>query len=454
MNNILEIIKKTVEGSDSRTSSARKNIILSFFLKGISILISFLLVPLTINYLNATEYGIWLTLSSILTWINLFDIGLGNGLRNKLVGALSQNDKKLAKTYVSTTFALLIIIMLVFFVIFLFANFFFQWDKILNTEPLQREILGRLVVIVFAFFCLQFVFKTVGTITIADQKPAINDLFNVVSSFLSLIIIYVLTKTTHGSLSYVAITFSAAPVVVFFLAYFILFWGKYRFLRPSVSSIQFKYTKELVGLGVQFFIIQLAVNIVIYSSTNIILTQLFGSESVTIYNIAFKYFSALSMAYMIIIAPFWSASTDAYVKNDLKWIQSSIKNLLIIFGGTILITLFMIFFADVFYKFWVGGNNINVPFSVSVLVAVYALLFNWSNTFISFINGIGKLRLQLYVTVIVAALYIPLTIYLGKLWGINGVVLASALSLIPTTVLMPIQCIKLYSNKAKGIWNK
>lgn len=453
MNNIFNITK-TVEGSNSRTSSARKNIILSFFLKGISIAISFLLVPLTINYLDVSEYGIWLTLSSILTWINLFDIGLGNGLRNKLVGALSHNDKKLAKTYVSTTFALLIIIMLVFFVIFFVANFFLQWDKILNTELLQREILGRLVVIVFAFFCLQFVFKTVGTITIADQKPAINDLFNVSSSFLSLLIIYILTKITHGSLSYVAITFSATPVVVFFAAYFILFWGKYSFLRPSFSSIQFKYTKELVGLGVQFFIIQLAVNVVVYSSTNIILTQLFGSESVTIYNIAFKYFNALSMVYMIIITPFWSASTDAYVKNDLKWIQSSIKSLLVIFGGTFLVTLIMIYFANTFYKFWIGSTDIHIPIPVSVLVAVYTLLFNWSNTFISFINGIGKIRLQLYVTVIVAILYIPLTVYLGKLWGINGVVLASAISLIPTTVLMPIQCKKLYSNKAKGIWNQ
>ena len=453
MNNIFETIKRTIKGSDSRTSSARKNIILSFFLKGISIAISFILVPLTINYLNASEYGIWLTLSSILTWINLFDIGLGNGLRNKLVGALSINDRKLAKTYVSTTFALLILIMFVFFGSFVIANFFLHWDKILNTDPLQREILGKLVVIVFAFFCLQFVFKTVGTITIADQKPAINDLFNVVSSFLSLIIIYILTKTTHGSLSYVAITFSAAPVVVFFAAYFILFWGKYKFLRPSFSSIQFKYTKELVGLGIQFFIIQLAVNIVIYSSTNIILTQLFGSKSVTIYNIAFKYFNGLSMAYMIVISPFWSASTDAYAKNDLKWIQSSIKNLLIIFGCTVLVTLLMLYFANVFYKFWVGGNII-VPLSVSVLVAVYTLLYNLSNTFISFINGIGKIRLQLYVTIIVATLYIPLTVYFGKIWGINGVVLASAISLIPTTVLMPIQCIKLYSNKAKGIWNK
>ncbi len=57
-----------------RTFNVGKNILFSFILKGISIIISFLLVPLTIDYLNPSEYGIWLTLSSILGWINLFDI--------------------------------------------------------------------------------------------------------------------------------------------------------------------------------------------------------------------------------------------------------------------------------------------------------------------------------------------------------------------------------------------
>lgn len=451
--NILKIAS-IIKDTDSRTSLARKNVFLSFFLKGISIAISFLLVPLTINYLNASEYGIWLTLSSILTWINLFDIGLGNGMRNKLTIALSVNDNKAAKTYVSTTFALLVIIIFIFFIIFFITNFFLKWDEILKAEPSQRDILGKLALIVFAFFCLQFVFKTVGTVLIANQKPALNDLLYVISNLLSLLIIFILTRTTSGNLNYVAITFSAAPVIVFFIAYFVLFLGKYNFLRPAISSIQFKDAKELMGLGIQFFIIQIAVNVVIYSSTNIILTQLIGSESVTVYNVAFKYFSALSMAYMIIIGPFWSASTDAYAKNDIQWIQSSIKKLLIIFSVSILVILIMLIFANLFYKLWIGSTKIFIPFSVSILVAFYTLLFNWSNTFISFINGIGKIRLQLYVTIIIAIIYIPFAVYFGKLWNINGVLLASAISLIPTSVLMPIQCVKLYSNRAKGIWDK
>ena len=71
-----------------RTRLVQKNIILSFLIKGLSIAIGLVFVPLTINYIDAERYGIWLTLSSIIIWFNFFDLGLGNGLRNKLVEAI------------------------------------------------------------------------------------------------------------------------------------------------------------------------------------------------------------------------------------------------------------------------------------------------------------------------------------------------------------------------------
>ena len=64
---------------DKRNELIKKNIFYSFFVKGFGILTSLLLVPVTIGFLNTSEYGIWLTLNSILLWINTFDIGLGNG---------------------------------------------------------------------------------------------------------------------------------------------------------------------------------------------------------------------------------------------------------------------------------------------------------------------------------------------------------------------------------------
>lgn len=84
--------KKIFKG-DKRSALLKKNIAGSFFIKGWNCIVQLLLVPLTLNCLNQYEYGIWLTINSILIWIDQFDIGLGNGLRNKLAESIAQNDK-------------------------------------------------------------------------------------------------------------------------------------------------------------------------------------------------------------------------------------------------------------------------------------------------------------------------------------------------------------------------
>lgn len=118
---IIQKIKQFFVGSE-RTIKAKKNIIASLLVKMLSIIISLLLVPVTLNYLNSYEYGVWLTLSSILVWINYFDIGLGNGLRNRLTEALAIGDYEKGRIYISTTFAILLILMLTIYLLYAFCN--------------------------------------------------------------------------------------------------------------------------------------------------------------------------------------------------------------------------------------------------------------------------------------------------------------------------------------------
>lgn len=96
---------------DERTVLANKNILATGGFKILDTLVYLLLVPVTLGYLNVYEYGIWLTINSVLGWINSFDIGLGNGLRNQLAEALAKNDFKKGQALISTTLVILVAIM-------------------------------------------------------------------------------------------------------------------------------------------------------------------------------------------------------------------------------------------------------------------------------------------------------------------------------------------------------
>jgi O-antigen/teichoic acid export membrane protein len=67
-------------------------------------------VPLTVQYLGAEQYGIWITISSFLAWLYVSDMGFGSALTNALATASGLEDVNLAKSLVATAFWTLILI--------------------------------------------------------------------------------------------------------------------------------------------------------------------------------------------------------------------------------------------------------------------------------------------------------------------------------------------------------
>ena len=96
---------------NGRTTLIYKNVAASFLLKVLAALVSIVMVPLTLTCLGEYKNGVWLTISSMLIWIDQMDIGLGNGLRNKLATFVAHEDMGEARKAISSTFAMLICIM-------------------------------------------------------------------------------------------------------------------------------------------------------------------------------------------------------------------------------------------------------------------------------------------------------------------------------------------------------
>ncbi len=423
-------------------------------MRGVSIIISFLLIPLTLNYLSPVKYGVWLTLLSLINWVSALDVGLGTGLRNKFAEAIAKNDDELARTYVSTAYFFIALIVIAALIIFLSINPFLVWSKILNTGSEMESELTLLAGVAFTFFCFRLVFSIIGTILTSDQQPASSAFLEVLTNFLSLIVIYVLTKITDGSLFWIGFTISSIAGVVPLGANIWFFSKKYKRYLPSLLYVKKKYAKALLSLGIQFFIIQLA-SILIFSSSNIIITQFFGPEEVTLFNIAFRYYGVASMAFLMIITPFWSAYTDAFSRNDRGWIARSNKKLIKVWLLLLAAVFMMTIFSDYIYKIWVG-NAIQIPWLLSAIMAINVLIIAWCNIFAYFMNGTGKIRLQMWAALLVAVtnIFLSLAIVTYTELKSGGVILATCISLLPWCFIWPIQMKKILNGTATGIWNK
>jgi O-antigen/teichoic acid export membrane protein len=448
--NTYTFLKSRINQGHHRSVKAKKNILNALIFKGMSIAISFVLVPITINYVNPTQYGIWLTLSAVIGWFGFFDIGFGHGLRNRLTESIARRKFKLSRIYISTTYAMLCIIVSVVLVLFFVVNQYINWARILNADASMGRELSLLALIVFVFFCFQFILQLITTVLTANQQPSYASVFYFLANVISLVIIFILTKTTHGNLLYLGFVLGLTPVLVLLLSSIWFYSNDYKKLAPSIKYVRFSFVKNILNLGIKFFMLQIA-GLILYESSNIIIAQLFGPSKVTTYNIAYKFFSIITMVFAIINLPFWSAFTKAWVEKDIAWIKNTIRSLQLLWILCAATSVLMVIIANFVYRLWVG-SEIVVPIGLSAAIAAYGIMNTWNAIYSQFLNGVGKVKLQLIYGVGGALLNIPLAVLLGYRLGITGVILSSVILTSVNMVCGYIQYQKIVNNTATGIW--
>lgn len=445
-----------------RTLLTKKNVAASFAIKGVTILISLILVPLTISYVNSERNGIWLTLYQAIFWLNLFDIGFGNGMKNKLAEAKAMGNMELARKYISSTYAIMGIICVLIFMLFCIINPFLNWDWVfekLNISPVYNKEVFGLIWILIASFCFTFVFNLIKFVVTADQKPAIGSFLDMLGQILILIGIFILSKTVTPSLVSLGLVTGFTPVVVLIVSNIVLFNTQYKAWRPTFKSVDFQLAKSMMSLGLKFFVLTFA-SFMVTQTLPILIQGMTNPVEVTNFYTAFRLFSLALNVMGIIILPYWSSFTDAYTQKDFAWMQKSVSQLYKFFLYSLIFQLILLILSPLIYYVWVNywmqenHNILNISFLMSSAVCLYASATCWLNICIYPINGIGKVKLQMYSSIAEMILIIPVALWMGHNWKAVGIVLAPVIIYIPRMIWASIQLNKLINNRAIGIWNK
>lgn len=157
--------------------------------------------------------------------------------------------------------------------------------------------------------------------------------------------------------------------------------------------------------------------------------------------------------FTIVINPYWGAITNAYAKQDMNWIKLAIKKLMLIWGGLSVLVLFLLVCSNFVYRIWLG-KEISIPTSMCISVAIYIIMFNLNNIYASIINGIGKIRLQLYTAIIQLLIFFPLALSLSKIVGASGIIWATSILLAITTIVLGWQVLLLTKRSPIKIINQ
>ncbi len=442
-----------VWGSDPRTALIRKNIAASLLIKGWSTIVLFSLVPLTLKCLGAYENGVWLTISSMLVWIDNLDVGLGNGLRNKLAESLACGDRLKARRAVSSTFFMLIAVIVPVCVVLNALIWGLDMYSFLNVD---NRIVGNLCTVLsvsVSLVCSTFIFKFIGNFYMGLQMPAINNLMVMLGQTLMLVGTALVYASGVRSLLLIALVNTLSPLLVYLASYPLTFCGRHKALRPSLSFVDRQTAGELFGMGVKFFVLQIS-GMVLFMSSNVIISNSFTPELVTPYQIAYRYFCVAQLLFNIICLPYWTATTDAYKRGDMAWIRRASHTLDRLMLLTVLVTALLMALSGPVFDLWIG-HDVEVPFAMTAIVGVYMLTLLVSVRYSYILNGVGALNLQLCMTIFAAVIYIPLALGVSALTrDINWLLVVMCLVNVPGLVVNVIQYYKIINGTAKGIWRK
>jgi len=407
-----------------------------------AILATFLAMPIMIKYMGVEQFGVWATMLTLITWVMLFDLGIGNGLKNKVSESLAQDLPHDAAGYITTAYGLIGVVSFLLFTVFLIASMWIPWQSVFNTQSISEITLKNSVITLSFFIFFNFWISLVNQVYHGLQKSSMVVLGQFISNALALLFVFILFKFTESSILLMVWAYGLALVSANVLLSINVF-KTHKELKPNFDLFDKQKISPLLSLGVKFFIIQLAV-LVIFMTDKIIITQVLGPEYVTPYEVLFKLFSVITIVHSIILAPLWPAYSDAYARGDFDWIRMAmtkqLKIALVLIAGAFVLVLI----GPTIVQIWIGGD-VNPTYSLYLLFALFIVVSVWNNVFAYFVNAVNVLNVQLNTAIVAALINIPLSVFLVKYLelGLQGIVLATILSLSIYALFGPIQVCRL-----------
>lgn len=414
------------------------NSIGSFIVKGLSLFVSLFTTPAFMRYFdNDIVLGVWYTLLSILTWFLTFDLGVANGIRNNLTKAITQEDYESAKKVISSGIVANFLITLVLTIIGVTLINIIDLPKLFNvsTDIIPKDVLFKSTMIIFAGIMIKLLLTTVNALFYSIQKSFINSMLHLCITVLQLLFVSIFKFNSPSeallAISY-AYVFSAS--VPYIIAGIIIFLTKLRNCVPSIKYVEKEYINKVMGIGVVFFICQI-LYMIISNTNDFFITNLYGPEFTTEYQIYYRLTNIIAMLFSIALSPIWSIVTKAQTEKNFVWMNKMYK-IMKFLGVLVIVFQFAIIpILQFIVNIWLGDEAIEINTITAIAFAVYGSLFIYTSILSTMACGLGKMKYQTIAYSVAVALKL-LLIFILKDYISNWtmIIWVSALVLLPYCV--------------------
>lgn len=422
--------------------------------RGAGVVSTLISVPLTIHYLGLEEYGLWLTISSVIAFFGFADLGIGNGLLNAIAEAHGRDDREIARRYVSSGFFLLSGIALVILAAFWAAYPLIPWPAVFNVKSAvaARQAGPATAALVFCF-AASIPLGIVQRVQSGYQEGFASNLWQSAGSIMGLAALLIAIHFRAG-LVWLVLAVTGAPVVAGLANGAVVFGWQRRWLRPRWSCVTQTAARRLFKLGFLFLVLQVAIALA-YTSDNIVAAQVLGADLVPQYAVPFRLFAIPSTLLYLVLSPLWPAYGEAISRGDAGWVRRTLGRSLVtalLFSGAAAIVLVLA--GKPLIRLW-AGPEIRPTWLLLVGLGIWTVLGALGNAASMLLNAMNVVRLQAYCAMIMAVVNLGLSIVLAHRIGVAGIIWGTVISyaacvVVPMLTYVPHKVRSLHRTEAAG----
>lgn len=420
---MISYFKKNIS---SRNLNFFRNTFYNYISNGLIIGLNLLMIPLFLKVLGKEAFGVWQTILSIISFASVLNFGLGNGLRN-LITKLSVNDKQneigsaIGATFIKTSKIVLISSIILLPV----AYFFLKPEQLFVNRIISTNEISLSFFIFLFFFLLNIVLCLSNSIAYGLQKSYLTGIVQFINLLICYCSIVVLDRYITINLIHVSFIFGITQSLSYL--FFLFYQNRYFKLKIDLKK---KYDlNETSKLSLNFFVVQLLA-LLYLSIDNFVISSTLGASQTAEFSVVNKIFFSLIGLFSVLLIHFWNSVTEAYLKNEIKWIFKTIKNLYFISFGFFLGGLFISFFSENILSLWLSSNDFNISSKTFYMFSIYMFLHCINAIYVNLQNGLGFLRIQIYSITLSLIVY-GLGCYLIdiKSYGYNVIVLLKIITM-------------------------
>jgi O-antigen/teichoic acid export membrane protein len=428
-----DLPKDADDGKNARTARRGRHIKLTVFTglvaRASSMVMTIVSVPLTLKYLGAERFGLWMTITSVVSMLSFADFGIGSGLLTVVAEASGRDDQIAIRRFVSSGFAILtfiaVCLLLIFFVIVYPAV---NWAHVFNVRsPNAIAEAGPAIATLIGCVAVSIAVLIVPRVQLALQHGFISNLFVTLGLFASLAAIW-LVSVERGSVALLVLAMSGTPLVAS-IANGLIFFNRNKQYRPSWSLVSKPAMKRILGTGLMFVVLQLSLALS-FASDKLIIARLLGATAVASYSVYERVFGVGTNLMLVMLLPIWPAYAEAWARKDRGWVRRALtRSLAISLAGSVVFAVGVVFSGALIVSLW---TRTNVPVDPIVLycLGAWCVIQCTVNALSMLLNGLHMIKVQVTASVVTACVAIPLKFLLIGRIGPAGGVLASSITAI------------------------